>query len=213
MMRLPFNLASIGIVVAMVSGASCGGSDGGGGTCAMANACGGDIVGNWKVTSSCVKVSGNIGDPDCPTATADATFQATGTASYTAALTYSLALTLTGTETVHLPATCLIQGGVTFTCDQLNQIFAANPPDPTITSIHCASAGGGGCSCTAQLQPMDDNESGTYTTAAGILTTTQSGNPPDSGGYCVKGTELDLTLPPGMDPGVMGSGSLTLTRQ
>jgi hypothetical protein len=205
-------LLGLGILAAMVSGFSCGGSDGG--TCSMANACGGDIVGDWKITSSCLKVTGTLDDADCPTASINASLHATGTASYRADLTYSLAFVLSGMETIGFPATCLTFNGVTVTCDQLNQQFVTNPP-AGIAALHCTSAGSGGCNCTATLPDQTDTEVGTYITGSGILTTTQTGSTPDpGGGYCVQGNTLDLTPPASMaQAGVTMSGDLTLTRQ
>lgn len=212
MAKTTLTLLGLGVLAAMVSGVSCGGSDEG--TCSMANACGGDIVGNWKITSSCLKVTGTFDNADCPTASINASLHATGTASYRADMTYSLAFVLSGTETIGFPATCLTVNGVTVTCDQLNQQFATNPP-AGITALHCTSAGSGGCNCTTTLPDQTDTEVGTYTTGAGTLTTTQAGSTPEpGGGYCVQGTTLDLTPPASMaQTGVTTSGDLTLTRQ
>ena len=200
---------------ALVSGLSCGGGGGGSGTCAMAGTCGGNVVGNWKITSSCIKASGSLGDSTCPGATVDGSLSVTGTAAFTADASYSLAFVLSGSETIFFPASCLTSNGVTVTCDQLNQVFMAMPLDPTtITSIHCASAGGGACNCTANLASSSTNESGTYTTSGGTLTTTSTAGDVSTDGYCVQGNHLDLTPPANMaDPTLTMSGDITLTKQ
>jgi hypothetical protein len=199
------------VLTATVSGVSCGG--GGSGTCGMVTACGGDIVGNWRITSSCLKATGTFTTPECPSATVNASLQVTGTVSYTAALTYNLAFMLSGTETIGFPASCLTFSGVTVTCDQLNQSFAAMPPSPTLM-LHCAPAGGGGCNCSTPLNATPSNETGTYVTSGGTLTTTAVGGAAESGGYCVKGTTLDLTPPLSMmQSGLIETGDLTLTLQ
>jgi hypothetical protein len=209
--------AFVTVVAAAASSVSCGG--GGGGTCAMVAACGGDVVGNWRITSSCLKATGTFDIPDnpdspsCTGAPVNASLQATGNISYTAALTYSSTIVISGTESIGFSGACLTFNGVTVTCDQLNQAFATMPPDPAFSAIHCTAAGGG-CNCVVALSGMMTNESGTYTTSGGTITLTPSGGPPEAGaGYCVKGNQLDLTPPASMMAGLTSSGDLTLTRQ
>lgn len=210
-MKLPIGGPLALVLTATVSSASCGGGDSS--TCGMVAACGGDIVGDWRITSSCLKATGTFNDPQCPSATVNASLQVTGTVSYTAALTYNLAFLLSGTETVGFPASCLTSSGVTVTCNQLNQVFAANPPDPSFM-LHCTAAGGGGCNCSTPLNAFPSNEIGTYVTSGATLTTTPVGGTAESGGYCVKGTKLDLTPPSSMmQSGLIETGDLTLTRQ
>lgn len=181
----------------------------------MTAACGGDVVGNWRITTSCLKATGTVALSGCSTtATVTASLQATGTASYAADFTYSQAFLLSGTETIGLPAACLTMSGITLTCDQLNQALAVTPLDPSLSSIHCSTAGGGGCNCVANLTATTANETGTYVTAGTNLVTTPSTGTSGSSGYCVKGTRLDETAPAAMSqPGLTISGDLTFTRQ
>jgi hypothetical protein len=51
--------------------AGCGGSSGG--TCGTAAACGGAVVGTWKITSSCISIdTSGIMNMDCPGETSSA---------------------------------------------------------------------------------------------------------------------------------------------
>jgi hypothetical protein len=150
-------------------------------------------------------------DDSCPTATATASnFTVAGSVVYRADLTYTATTTMSGTATVHVPASCLTVGAVTVTCEQLNQAIAAQAK-PGLT-VHCV--GTSDCTCTETLTNAPSNASGTYTTtAAGLLTETESGQSPDASDFCVKGTTL--TLSPHNGSSMMGqavSGTITLTK-
>jgi len=173
----------------------------------MVPSCGGDIVGNWVITSSCVKGQQTLTDnAACRTATLRTSLTATGTTSYRADMTYTLAFTVSGTDSVTVPASCLSMGT---TCAQANQLF----PD-AVPGLQCNSAAGGGCNCTLAVPATLFNEVGTYSTSGGSVTTTPSNGTSDTSQYCVRGNRLDLIPPAGMaDPGVTMSGDLTLMRQ
>ncbi|HEY8922748.1 MAG TPA: hypothetical protein VIU64_00135, partial [Polyangia bacterium] len=120
---------------ALTAFTSCGGSSGN--SCANAAACGGDIVGTWTIQSSCVSASASMFADSCPTATvATSDLKITGSVVYKADLTYTSTSSMSGTATVHLPASCLTSGGVTVTCAQLTQLIAAKPdPGVTVTCV------------------------------------------------------------------------------
>jgi hypothetical protein len=198
-------------VITALFGCSSGG--GGGGGCANAAACGGDIVGTWTVTSTCVTATGSASVPNCPSATLNSvSIGLTGTITYNADLTYTGNSTTSLTETVTLPASCLTQQGVTATCAQLTQNLATNPD---FKSANCT--GSSGCTCTVAAKDSVMTDTGTYTTtAAGKLNETTNGSTTvDSSDYCVKGTTLTVSPSPGSammgDPTI--SGSITLTKQ
>jgi hypothetical protein len=192
----------------------CGGS---GGTCGNTTACGGDIVGTWKITSSCISVDATsmVASMGCPGETASASgFTITGSITYNADMTYSSNSTLSGNVVVGLPASCLTQQGITITCGQLQQVLQGMAATAGFQSVRCS--GSSGCSCTVALAPQASTETGTYgTTAAGVLTTTAAGGTPSGGDYCVKGTTL--TESPQAGASMMGqgsiSGTITLTKQ
>jgi hypothetical protein len=195
------------LVVMTAAGASATSCGGDGGSCGMVSSCGGDIVGDWRITSSCIKSMDTLGaDFSCPTGTVTSSATATGTASYRTDMTYTVSFTLTGTDSVVIPASCLSAGT---TCDQVNQVFFRG----LLPDLRCSSASGG-CNCSLVIPATPLTETGTYATTGGALTTTPSSGTPDTGGYCVKGNQLDLT-PPAAMAGATGtmSGDLTLMRQ
>lgn len=198
-MKTDLSLVALGMVASFFVSA-CGGSSDGSGSCGTTAACGGDIVGTWTITSSCLNAS--MPDMDCPGATiGSSTLKVTGTATYNADLTYSHTGTISGTAAFTIPASCLMSQGTTVTCDQLNQFFAA-APIPGVT-IHCT--GSTSCSCTETATNADASESGTYTvTAAGTLTETTTDGDDTVSDYCVKGTTLNVSEHSG--------GSETLTK-
>ena len=206
-MKVALAMGLVGALAAFF-GASCGG--GGGGSCSTPMApmaCGGDIVGTWAVTSSCVHFTGPIGDSTCPAATLEASVEYSGTVSYTAAMTYTQDVTVSGSETIVIPASCLA-----VSCAAADQMFQSSPP-PGTTSIHCASAGSG-CNCNAVLGSAAAPETGTYTLSGTGITTTSSAGETETDQYCVMGNHLDIMPGPNSgSPGDTASGSIALTKQ
>jgi hypothetical protein len=190
----------------MVFAGSCGSS--GGDSCGNAEPCGGDIVGDWTITSSCLSFTGAspLGD-SCPDATIDAGgIKLRGTMSFKADMTYTEMLTISGSMTLTFPPSCLTYNGITLTCAQLDQAVKqaqAQDPDPSIQSISCS--GSGSCRCTAVMAPDTNTTPGTYTTSGSTLV--QDGT--DSSGYCVQGSQLHLSA---MDMGQGVAGSLVLKK-
>jgi hypothetical protein len=194
-MRSPFVVLGITLVSAAVPMAGCGSGDGdGGGSCSVGAACGGDIVGTWNFSKYCINTmmaAGNF----CPTATVDTSdLVPTGTAQFTASMTYMVNVTLSGTFRLTLPSECLIQQGITFTCDQLNQSYqmVIAQPDSPFTSASC-TAGGGGCRCNFGFRSTASTESGTYTIAGDAVTMTNAADGmADTLGYCATPNSLEL---------------------
>jgi len=204
------------------SGKEVGGDDGGMDTapdtapaCPTAGTCGGNIVGGWKISSSCLDVDVSGAIPDyCPTATAAAMgFDIKGTLTYRADLTYSRQTTITGSIVITFPASCLTSpdGGSPLTCDLL---AAQLKLDNTYSAVACAAAGTG-CACTGTLAPQGQTKTGMYSTnSAGLLTETETGRtPPDKSDYCIK-TDTLTTSPHsmGMGMGMTASGTIAATR-
>jgi hypothetical protein len=202
-------LGSTFLAVMILSG--CGGS---GGTCGNTAPCGGDIVGTWTITSSCVSADASMIssmiDTGCPGTTVSGVHvNIAGTVTYKADLTYTASSTLSGSESVTLPASCLMSQGVTATCAQLTQALAGNA---AFKSANCT--GSSSCTCTVVLMDDTSTQTGTYTTTpAGLLTETAAGGTPDQSDYCVKGNTL--TDSPHAGAAMMGqpvSGTITLTK-
>lgn len=194
----------------LVSG--CGGnSDGAGVSCGDASPCGGDIVGNWKITSSCLNLdaSGVGASMRCAGATSEAKdFGFSGTVAYNADKTYETNITVTGSVVVTLPASCLTVQNVTLTCGQLQQSFEATADKSEYESISCS--GSSTCSCTLKLRPQLQSESGTYSTSGNKVTQTEAGGAPTDSAYCVKGTTLVISP---QDPDSTVTGSVVLAKQ
>jgi hypothetical protein len=195
-----------GTCLAMVVLAGCGGS---GGTCGNTAACGGDLVGAWTITSTCV--SGSAASTSCPTETVDTTnLKFAGTLTYNADMTYTENGALTGSEIVVLPLSCvtLPNAATATTCEQLGTTLMATP-NQSITCI-----GSSVCTCKVVFSNQTFKTTGTYTmTAAGVLSETPMSGLPSQFDYCVKGKTL--TLSPQASAVMMGqstAGTITLTK-
>jgi hypothetical protein len=185
---------------------ACGGTDEGG-KCGDTSACGGDVTGTWKISSTCFDMEPQMpGSMSCPGATAQsADLAMSGTVTYGADKTYQSNVTVTGKVVIKMPASCLTQQGVTVTCAQLQTALQSS--DEGYESVSCT--GSSDCSCTMQLAPETEMQSGTYSTAGGKLTMTSGGSPEDND-YCVAGNKL--TLSPA-DASSAVKGSIVMTKQ
>ena len=101
-----------------------GGSTGTGGTgqsCSNVVPCGGNAVGTWTVSSSCLNITGSLdltfAGLNCPPAAVTGSLQVTGTWTANADGTYQDNTTTTGTEKFSLAPSCLMLSGTTTTCD------------------------------------------------------------------------------------------------
>ena len=191
--------------------AACGGTSNGSddGSCGQSAACGGDITGSWKVTSSCLKLELDMGAKNCPGLTQEVKQVSTsGTVSYNSDKTYDASLTVTGLVEMSVPASCLTQQSVTLTCAQLQQSLQTGEGANGFQSVSCS--GSSGCTCSLELAPQNTASSGTYSTSDGIITETEAGGTPDDSSYCVQGSTLTLSAGDA-DPTI--SGSIVLTKQ
>lgn len=193
-------------------GTGCGdGSDGGdsvNAACSADHTCGGDIVGTWRIISSCVEVSGTAPMDGCtePLTVRGDGLQMTGSATFNADLTYSSTATVSGKVVTQIPAVCMTREGVTLTCTQLTQAMAAQGETMT-----CAAAGGG-CACTQTVAEETTTETGTYQTQGSLLTMTQADEVSESD-YCVQGTQLNVALRATPSPNGTRSASFIAQRQ
>jgi hypothetical protein len=186
-----------------VSATGAGGT-GGGPACRTVSPCGGDPVGNWLATESCLTASEDLGS-QCAGASADITFTFSGTLLFNADLTYSATSTGSGTTTYHYPSTCLLGGK---TCAQWGQALMQVG---MYSSVTCSSDSASVCNCQALTASTSTSETGTYATSGGTFTTTHDGTT-SSGGYCVQGNLL-YEMPSFGDGGVQSMGSTVFTRQ
>ncbi len=201
-------------------GDATGGEVGAGGTggseaaCTNVTPCGGNVVGTWNVTSSCLTVSGDLDLSNlglgCASALVTGSLRVTGTWTANGNGTYSDNTTTTGTEIVELPTECLNVSGTRTTCERIGAPLSA----VGFASVNCTTnPATGGCTCPATIDqaggigvaPMYPSASGTYTTAGSVLTIT-AGEQEYS--YCVSGTTLTMT------PQSVGrTGTVVLQRQ
>ena len=172
-------------------------------------ACGGNVVGTWSVTSSCLTVSGTqdltLAGLNCAPAPITGSLQVTGTWTANADGTYTDDTTTTGTETFELAPACLMLSGTTTTCDGISGPLQGLG----FASVNCTTAAAtGGCTCTATVHQMGGaglvsvlaSGSGNYETSGNTITI--DGSSPYS--YCVAGNKMTWTPKP-TSPTVTGT--------
>ena len=188
------------------AGSGTSGSSGtaGAGTCSNVTACGGNVVGTWNVSASCLKLSGALDLPtagldprSCTSAPLTGTLSVTGSLTINADETYTDNTTTTGSAHVDLAAGCLLISGTKIDCKGAATALEAAGFRPATCTV---AATGGGCSCDGMVNQTGGigiptpipGTSGNYLAAGNTLTlTTDSGNTTHS--YCSAGTTLTLT--------------------
>jgi hypothetical protein len=174
---------------------------GGGGNCGKVSPCGGNIVGSWKITNSCVTNSTiNPMNTSCPGETGKVNSFDYGTATFNADGTYSTSTGGSASETLTIPKSCVS----TITCDQLT--MALNNTDGGASGT-CVTSGSN-CDCTFAISAQTSTETGTYTTSGTSITTTPASGTAGTNGYCVQGSTLYYTSLPTMSMGTMGQSSV-----
>src|SRR5450432_2773628 len=199
--------------------AGAGGSAGSGQgqVCSNAGTCGGSVLGSWRVSSSCLKVSGTLDltyvDPTCPAPAITGSHQVTGTWTANADGSFSDNTVLTGDEQFALDASCLIISSTPTSCDGV----AGQIKGLGYSEVTCTAAANNGCNCTSKINQagglgalaLEPATSGRYLNA-GSGTLTLQGVSDTSYSYCSSGSTLTLT-PPSMGPTITGSVVLTKT--
>ena len=168
------------------------------GTCSNVTACGGNVVGTWTVSSSCLTVSGkvdlsNFFGSGCSSAAVTGSLQVSGTWSAKADGTFADNTTTTGHEQIALVAACLSFSGTTITCDGVSGVVQAMG----YSAVSCTDAAGGGCSCSATVQQMGSlglvssspSTSGNFTAGSNAITVDGT----NSYAYCVSGNNMTWT--------------------
>jgi hypothetical protein len=156
-----------------------GSSTGGSGTCSDMAPCGGDAVGTWNVTSSCLSVSGQydmaVLGLGCTSAQITGSLQVTGDWTAKSNGRYTDNTTTSGTQQLTLPASCLLVAGTTTTCERIGSVVQSAGYD----SVSCKALASGGCACTAIVKQVG---------WPGLVTV----EPPTSGKYATSGTTITL---------------------
>ncbi|MGH7436636.1 MAG: hypothetical protein ACRENE_13260 [Polyangiaceae bacterium] len=201
----------VGTVALLIAGGGCSSSSGGG-SCGSVAGCGGNLVGTWKITSSCT--SGSQGSPStsCPGETINIdSSTVTGTFTFNSDGTYQSTLVSSATETVTFPASCVAMLGASLTCAQVAaQLNGAGTGGGLTESWTCQ--GSGGCNCNVDAS-ITGSANGTYTTSGAALTTMPTGqSTAGSSSYCVQGSTLYMSAGSSM-MGSMPSANLVATKQ
>jgi hypothetical protein len=187
------------------AGGKAGGTGGTGGAAncnAVTQACGGDIVGTWKVTQTCLSASKDLTSV-CAGASATFDYTFNGTVTYNADKTYSSSITGSAVVHEHYPAGCMPFG---YTCTQLDQTAM----DAGTGS--CSTDATGTCNCDGVATATPSTVTGTYTASGGTLTTMHDGTT-SLASYCVQGAYLYQSAEPAADAGTTAVGIVVLAKQ
>jgi hypothetical protein len=178
------------------------------------DACGGDVVGSWDVTSSCLKLSGEFNSRGtglgCDTFRVTGAIEVTGSLVMTADRKFRDYTTTTGDVTVNLDQMCLWMSGTWAQCN----LISVAVEGLGFASVMCADAADGGCRCPGKIKQggnmglivATSENRGDYATKDNTITT---GVNPLTGAdlqysYCVAGDKLTLT-PKTTSPTTTGS--------
>ena len=202
-------LGSVVFVVSVATAACGSGAKNGavnGISCDPFTACGGNIVGTWRVVSSC----GVISSPACPSSERITAQSSAPQTAYTFAGDGTFTLTASGdlTEALRYPLACLgaiTDAGIPQACADIERAFLtpqsgdAGTQTVEVTSASCAAAANETCACTAVIRyGGPQTTSGSYTTSGSQVTlTAPDGGVRDAGAdpvgeYCVSGNSLTL---------------------
>jgi hypothetical protein len=191
------------------SGGQVSGTGGSGASCPAVAPCGGNIVGTWKVTQSCVTATEDFSSAGAACTGASAVLQITygGSLTYNADLTYDYSA-VTASEVVHeyFPNGC--GTAELLTCQQLGQAVM------DAGTGRCSTDAQGDCTCDYVKMLTSTDPTGAYTVSGNKLTTTSSQTMmPSSSSYCVQGSVLYLIPDSSPDGGLSATGELVLTKQ
>jgi hypothetical protein len=203
-------------------GASLGGSSSGGAapaSCDNITACGGAVPGKYTVTSSCLKLSGQLNladaglDPQmCKSAPITGTISVTGSLTLNADTTVQDDTVTTGDVSVQLDAGCLNLSGTKIDCKGAGDAVDA----AGYSMVNCTQTASGGCSCTAKLDQKGTPgfasptpaTIGNFSTSGNKLSLSTDGSPADYD-YCAMGGTLKLSPKPAAPTVVTGTIALS----
>lgn len=189
------------MALAMTAGA-CGGSSGG--SCGKVEPCGGDPVGLWKVTGSCVNSAALMStvaegfNGSCPGATiSNVSVASSGTLSVNADMSYEISGDQSVKFTVNVPASCL--NGAT--CADLSAQLQSDFPGASCT-------GASSCAC-ALSEDTPQTDSGTYTVSGTALVIESPSQGESTQSFCVQGNTLHfIDVDTTMNMGPMGMATI-----
>jgi hypothetical protein len=178
----------------------------------MVSPCGGDPTGTWRYTATCSKIAMAITASVCPAAeVVPGGLVASGTTTFNADQTYAFSFMQTGTVKVNVPATCLMQGGLTLTCGEAAQFIQLSlGADSPFTSVTCT--GNSSCSCAFGVSTTAD-ESGTWSVNGTSLTLNAAVGGSQSDAFCIEGGELHITDFVSLMGGAHGTSDVVAVKQ
>ena len=166
------------------------------GACATFAKCGGNVVGDWKVTGGCLSPDTfTDAKAQCPgLQESNVVIQASGTLDFTATnVTRDTTIALTGSVFIPLGGTC--PATTNYSCGILGIGLTSKDLAPGglyFDSATCtdATTPSKGCNCNVAKKITDASTQTYVTTTDGTLTTTSSSTPPASQtfDYCINGT-------------------------
>ena len=175
-------------------------------SCDSFTACGGNIVGTWRVVSVC----GSISSPAaCPSEKITAhTIHTMTTYTFAGDGTFTATASGVATEELRYPLACLgaiTDAGIPQACTDYERAYMAatqagdaGTQPVEVTGVSCAAAGSQTCACTLVVTyTVPQVISGSYTASGNQLTL--AGSPADGGvpddpasAYCVSGNTLTI---------------------
>jgi len=181
-----------------MGGSAPGGGGSNPGACSSVTACGGDLVGSWTVSSSCLTLSGNMDISilglGCPAVPVTGTVKTAGTFIANADGTYTDNTTTMGTATFPLAPACLSISSVPRTCDRLSDIFKVLGWKTSV----CVDTNGQ-CNCSVTVdRPYGMGFVSDAAVAHGNYTTPNNTLTIDDVSYAYCATSDTLTLTPKM---------------
>ena len=175
-------------------------------SCEKVTPCGGDVVGTWKVKSSCLKTGGEADISylglACLTAEITGSIEVTGTLTLGDDEKYKDETVAKGSDSWALDASCLDLSGTKVSCDGISTVFKTTLSGYGYEDFKCVDASsGGGCTCEGKINSTgglgllynDLMETGKYKSADNKLSLGDG----LEFEYCVKGSELTVTPNPG----------------
>ena len=162
--------------------------------CGYTQPCGGDVVGSWTVTHSCVSSRAAVAGVEdalgrsCKVLTIDSVeTEHEGTVTFAADLAFTGSLSARGSVVVRLPPSCL--GGQS--CTQLGTALMTQG----LSDAGCT--GTSSCACPIARQPLTIPEGGTYLAEDATLTMRLPSGTTITRRYCVSDSTLHLFVTSG----------------
>jgi hypothetical protein len=187
---------------ASAKGGSTQTSSAAGGSCPAATTCaGGDVVGTWTVSSSGLKISGEIEmttyGAKCKTAKVTGSLQVTGSFTARANKSYLDNTVTTGEEQIELEPDCLIISSTPTDCSGAAGLLKGGLG---LDSLECTPVTGGGCTCKGTVKQDGmmgvpsgmASPDGSYKASGNVLTYDDMLDY----SYCVAGDKLTVTPKP-----------------